>query len=909
MTTRIPGRSDTESFTDDRPTRPADPPAGSDTAVQPAARPQGRGLPAAVTDAAAAVREETRSSRTPGASNGSPWQRSHAVWRRAGIDWTRDRAARPPETADAAAPAEVAELAEIPDPPRPPEPADTTPAAEVGKTARRTGAAPEGPPPAPRSRRGRRVGPLAVAGVLVVGIGAYALQRAGQDETPAGPAATDADRMFATDPAAGSDGRSQTLAAVTAAGNTVVALGSDRVRGQFLVSSDGGHGWRVARVRASDGGEPPPAEFPRRIAGGKGAWVALGGPAAGASAPGGAPAAASSAAASAERAKATGGPAIGGVVWTSGDGLTWTRESGTPAFEAGDRVTALVRTASGFVAVGSGPGGAVVWSSPDGRGWQRTPAGRSGLAGAVRLERLAAIGDTLVAQGTRRRTVTTTVTKGTRKRKVSRSVEVSGHWRSADGGRGWTAVSVPQGQGSYGDGDGLVGGPGGFVLTREAQRVTRAGKKRKRIRYGVVFTSADGAKWAVSGRLTGADYLRVDRLSGAAEGVAALVRVSGGKTAVMRSADGRIWRRVTDITGRALTDLAVLPTATVVTGRKGDDAYLSLPGTGDVDLAGVAGAVQPERTVAALASAGSQVMAVGSTNGNAAIWSGGDGRPWSRAQGKGLGGDGAQRLTDVVTGGRGWAAVGSGGDAPLVMTSPDGTVWRRSVDGLSHDFRPAGAAFGPVGYVVVGRAGTAAAAWRSADLKTWTRGSGDLDDAAGMSDVAAVSTGYVAVGGVTRDKAERPAVWTSADGRRWTFGAAVPVPPGAEPGALIQVVARGDTMVARGASFVTTSGDGGRTWQSQVFPGATAAITAAGTTSRGFVVAGTAGAPGRGDVVLWSSADGRGWRSIRPHGTGLDGPGAQRLTALTASGGDLLAVGFTGDHRGETPTLWRTPSP
>jgi hypothetical protein len=111
--------------------------------------------------------------------------------------------------------------------------------------------------------------------------------------------------------------------------------------------------------------------------------------------------------------------------------------------------------------------------------------------------------------------------------------------------------------------------------------------------------------------------------------------------------------------------------------------------------------------------------------------------------------------------------------------------------------------------------------------------------------------------------------------------------------------------VALAPAFVSVSADGGRTWRSQRLAGAATVIS----TSKGFVLAGTDGAPGRTDVLLWSSADGRAWRSVRPHGTGLDGPGAQRLTALTTLGDQLLAVGATTDDRGETPTLWLTPRP
>ncbi|MCW2902946.1 MAG: hypothetical protein JWO67_5211, partial [Streptosporangiaceae bacterium] len=507
---------------------------------------------------------------------------------------------------------------------------------------------------------------------------------------------------------------------------------------------------------------------------------------------------------------------------------------------------------------------------------------------------------TLIAQGIREDTAV--VTKGKKEPKArNKTVRSDGHWRSADGGRTWTPVSVPQLQGSYGGTDGLVRGPGRFFLTREARRVTGTGKKRKQIRYAVVFGSSDGVKWTAVGRLTGGDHLGVDRLSGTAYGLAALVRVGGDRTAVMRSADGRTWQRVADIAGPRLTGLAALPSDAVVTGRRGPDAYLSVPGRGDVDLTKVAGAVRPDRTIAALSSAGGRLVAAGSTNGDAAAWVSRDGRAWRRARGDGFAGADIQRLAAVAPGAAGWMAVGLTGGRPLVLTSADGAGWARS-PGLPDGFRPSGATYGRAGYVVVGRSGASAGTWSSADLKAWTGGSGDLGGTRWMNDVTAAGPGYVAVGGAGLGKGSSPAVWTSADGVKWSAAGAVPVPDGTPSGGLAKVVARGDTLVAAAPSFVSVSADGGRTWRSRPLPGAaTVAVT-----SKGFVVAGTAGAPGRTDVVLWASGDGSAWRPVRPHGHGLDGPGAQRLTALATLGDDLLAVGVTSDDRGETPTLWRT---
>jgi len=62
------------------------------------------------------------------------------------------------------------------------------------------------------------------------------------------------------------------------------------VRQQFFVSSDGGHTWRLAPLRAAGGGQPPPGHPAALLAGGPGGWVAVGPQA----------------------------------IWTSQDGLSWT---------------------------------------------------------------------------------------------------------------------------------------------------------------------------------------------------------------------------------------------------------------------------------------------------------------------------------------------------------------------------------------------------------------------------------------------------------------------------------------------------------------------------------------------------------------------------------------------------------
>jgi hypothetical protein len=233
--------------------------------------------------------------------------------------------------------------------------------------------------------------------------------------------------------------------------------------------------------------------------------------------------------------------------------------------------------------------------------------------------------------------------------------------------------------------------------------------------------------------------------------------------------------------------------------------------------------------------------------------------------------------------------------------------------------------------VVVGESGHSAGTWYSPDLKTWKPGGGkDLSGTSTanrwMRGVVAGPSGYVAVGGFSDPSVKngprgRPAIWTSPDGATWTMKPLTP-PTGVEEGWFDKVAAKGGVLVASGtattgsgqSAFAYTSSDGGGTWQEVQLPsagqaGAETSLTALTATPKGFVLAGTTGASGRSDVVLWTSADGRSWTARTPHGTGLAGRGDQWLTGMTALGGDLLAVGVTADHRGEQPTLWQRPLP
>ncbi|MBD2891934.1 hypothetical protein amrb99_08420 [Actinomadura sp. RB99] len=852
----------------------------------------------------------------------SPWQRAYEAWRAAGIRWghgapPRERAAAPERAAPASrnairadAPPAAARPAEKPEPakaePAKPEPAKakdakapaaktgdpkakgtkpkkakgakarsagsvvaaaTAPAAAPVKTGTAEAPDPKDEPPAPtaepqptadesapnRGTRRLRVAIAGAAGLVVVAGGAMFVldQGGGGAKKPRPPAAVPAAALFGTDPAATTDGLVQDLAVVTASGRKVVAAGTEgdgtpgRERARFLVSADGGHAWKAAKVRGADGSEPPAGERPRLVAAGAGKWAALGQ-----------------------------SPA-GTVVWLSGGGMTWTRHLDTSAFKPGDQVNALVATVHGFVAVGSAGGRAVVWSTADGRAWQRVDGLQAGITG---LDRVAASGGVLVTHGTFSRKVTRK--KG--RKTVTRTVRGDGLWRSADGGRTWTAVAVPQAQGSQGATIGLVAGPGGFATVREGRRTTGRKKHRRTTRFGVLFTSPDGQKWQAAGRISVPGYGGVERFGGSQAGFGVLVKGAKGRRTVLRSADGRTWQPSGTVaepvrsSGLAVADGG----AVTVAGRQGDDAYLS-----GANLAAVPGAVHTELAIRSLAAGPGRAVAVGSTNGGAAVWSSPDGRGWTRGRVPAAAG----RLSDVAFGGQGWLAVGRADGArpgALAMTSKDGTVWARATV-------PAGplaaVASGSAGYVAVG----GGAVWRSPDLRTWKRAA-----VAGgnLVDVASTGSGYVAVGG----RGGKPAVWTSPDGAKWTPTAAVP--PGGGP--LTQVAARGNALVAAGAgASLMVSPDAGRTWARRTPPGARQA-TAVTATPKGFVAAVTT-APG--GAAVFGSPDGSAWARVPARGLG--GRAERRLTAMTPAGAAVLATGTGVRDGAETPLLWRAPVP
>jgi hypothetical protein len=763
------------------------------------------------------------------------------------------------------------------------------------------------------------------------------------------PPATLAGNAFAAVP--NGRGISQTLGRVTSDGTEVVAVGSQQgariARAQFFVSTDGGRSWSMGHVQAPGGGPPPPGYAARFVAGGPGAWVAL-------------------------------GP---GSIWTSPDGRTWTLSSTTGLpLQPGDQINVLKRTADGFIAAGSNvPDGQaadatpVIFVSANGISWQRLGAAQLRLSagtGRVLGLRYAAVdGNQILIAGD----VTATQSVGKPRRTVT--IQTSAAWLSGNGGTTWTLAVPPGAAGTSG-----AAGPGaqaqisgvavtadGFVLFRPATVARKPAVD--------VYRSANGTTWTFAATLSTPAGFVTGMVNGSAgngsagngsagngnagngSGGAVVTGQAGQTLVAFVSADGTSWRRTPAFGSAAAQDVsgvAAVPGGTVVTaGTTTNDPdsrqpLLTVLGTQatKINIGGIPGAEDPQLAVNDVAAGNGMQVAVGSANGYPAAWtSANGGSTWTRANGQApgvFGRPGVQQLTSVTHGADGWLAVGGviavAAEHPVVLGSGNGSVWAAadgeaafSQPGLVTEQAAAGAAAGPGtgGYVIVGYqsvAGrTTAAAWWSPGLTGWQRAAVNAGDAPGapgasrqMLAVTAGPGGFVAVGSA----GTAPAAWISANGGQAWTQQDVPLPVGATRAVLQHVVSSGRTVVAVGTAlttggqqlpFAASSADGGRTWTESALPvpAGRAFVTALTAAGHEFLATGTFGStPGHQDVVVWTSpsgASGSAWKAATPAGKGLTGTGIQAITGLDVADSTLTGVGFTATPGGEQPVFWQAP--
>ena len=670
----------------------------------------------------------------------------------------------------------------------------------------------------------------------------------------------------------------QSAGRIVASANTIVAIGSQAsdgvTRQQFFVSRDGGGTWRLAPVHTPGGG-PAPLGYPAaRLAGGPAGWLAAGPQA----------------------------------IWTSPDGRAWTLAAthGITPQQPGDAVWVLNSTSSGFLAAGPGTGEngpqAVIWTSRDGLTWQRKTAAQLGLAApgetVQNIAYITARGADTVISGTVAKDGTT----------------YSSVWLSTSAGAAWTRVTVPADHGASASITGLGFDGAGLIAVRPGR--SAAGHSG-----GVAYFSPDGRTWQYAATIGAAAGWTPSLVKGSSNGFVTVGTTTAGKLAAYTSTGtGSTWRPTAplgDAAREAIDGATTGPAGAVVAiGSTAPSTVSQQPvfleantagGIKPVPVASIPGAAIPELAVNGLAAAAGQQIAVGSANGYPAIWQRQADGSWPLVSPAPAAGQPLRALTGVTRGSAGWLAVGAPG--PVVFTSANGTTWQRvsgpgSIAADLAGVSAAAAAAGPAGYVIAGKlvapGGTCVAdVWWSANLRTWTRAH-DVNDANGSSQVLAVAAaghGFVSAG--SHDG--KPAVWITADGRRWVT-VVLPLPARAASAVLEQVAISGNRVVALGRASATAqpdagtmplaevSADGGLTWQQVPFtgPGPDTAFTALTAGPAGFTAAGQFGPPGQRVSAAWTSATGTSWRQSQVGG--VQPGGGSRITALAPSGAAATGI-------------------
>jgi len=735
---------------------------------------------------------------------------------------------------------------------------------------------------------GRRAGIVVSAAVLAAitalalglgtGHGAQPIRSVGSQRAESRPPAA---ATFGVYPGQQARGVFQTISRITAVGDTIVTTGTQNaggtVRQQFFASADGGATWQLAAIHSPGGGPAPAGYAADRIAGGPAGWLATGQQA----------------------------------TWTSSNGLSWTLAAthGITPLQPGDQVYVLTATASGFLAAGQAPapGGrtqAVIWTSPNGLTWQRMTAAQAGLGRDVTSISYATwAGDAAVIAGT--------LDNGQ-----------WGTWVSTDGGTAWTRVTIPVGHGAENTISGLGSDASGLIAVRPG----KAGG-------AFAYFSPNGRTWRYAATIGAAAGFRPAVIKGSGFGFVVTGTGSAGNyLAYTATGDGTAWA-ATGSLGTAAS-YASAPAAAVGSGgtviaagstaraKTGQQAVVLRAGTAGavqpVPLTEIPGAVIPEMSVNALASADGQQIAVGSADGFPAIWRKTQGGSWALVSSLPLvsdSGTGQTALTSITHGSHGWLAAGVPG--PVAYTSANGITWQPAAGsitaGLHGVVAVAAASSNEYGYVIVGKlivSGGACVAdvWWSKDLTTWTRAHDVNDTDGGSSQVLAVaagSDGFISAGS---DEGQ-PAVWVTANGRAWTT-IDLPLPSRAS-GVLQQIAISGNRVTALGtqtnagvtAPLAEVSLNGGRTWRQVPLgaPSPDVAVTALTASADGFTAAILTGTSAQEQVTVWTSADGTTWTPSPVTAT-------DQLTAMAPAGSGVTGIGSAAAAQDQQPVVLALPS-
>lgn len=342
--------------------------------------------------------------------------------------------------------------------------------------------------------RSRRPFALLALGLLLSGGTAFTVTtRLGA--AGAGNAAAAGGQVFNPPRADAANTAAVALSQVMASGSTVVAVGSRAAATPaFLVSADGGRTFREAGLRSAVSTAGHSASL---VTGGPGGWVAF-------------------------------GPR---AIWDSPDGRTWTLVSVHGPATAGDTITGLASTSSGFVMTGTNAkaGTGVVWTSANGVVWHRFTAAQFGLVKEP--------GEQVFAMTSAAASGSTTMIVGTAR---SEGQVCSYAWISRDGGASWRTVVVPMGHGAGGMIAGLAGIDGHYIAVRPG---TAADGHRE----AVVYSSADAVNWSFATAISapaGFSPAGVEAGSGTTGEFVVDGRDSAGNTVAYTSQDrGGTWTR------------------------------------------------------------------------------------------------------------------------------------------------------------------------------------------------------------------------------------------------------------------------------------------------------------------------------------------------------------------------------
>jgi hypothetical protein len=298
-----------------------------------------------------------------------------------------------------------------------------------------------------------------------------------------------------------------------------------------------------------------------------------------------------------------GGPglvAVGSAVWTSVDGITWSRvpdDDAIFAADVGERavMTSITAGGPGLIAVGDADDGAAVWSSVDGLTWSRVPHDEA-LFGGAAMTSVTAGGPGLVAVGA--------VGSGY-------DFEVAAVWTSVDG-LTWSRVPHDEavfGGGGQGMNSVTVGGPGLVAVGRDEPDINSNGEKC--CLRAAVWTSVDGIIWTRvpddEAVFDGPGGQEMNSVAAAGSGLVAVGDEQlGDDVPTGRAKDAAVWTSVDGITwSRVPHDVTLFG------------------GTGNQRMHGVT------VTDAGLVAVGADGGFYG-TQGDAVVWTSVDGITWAR---------------------------------------------------------------------------------------------------------------------------------------------------------------------------------------------------------------------------------------------------------------------------------------